>query len=55
MEPNYKSQGDLLEILITDPNFKENDEMIIDECLTFNIAGTLTVAFGTLNTILYLK
>lgn len=29
--------------------------MIIDECLTFNVAGTLTVAFATINTILFLN
>ena len=29
--------------------------MLIDECITFNIAGTLTVAFATTNTFYYLN
>ena len=34
--------SDLISIMISDPLFENNDEIIIDECLTFFVAGTLT-------------
>ena len=37
---NKDNRGDLLEILLTDELFKDNDKMIIDECLTFFFAAT---------------
>ncbi|TNV80087.1 hypothetical protein FGO68_gene16754 [Halteria grandinella] len=44
---------DLLSILLSDPNF-ENDDAIVDECLTFFLAGSMTTASTTANTICYL-
>lgn len=47
--PSELDNGDLMTILISDPLFKDNIEMIIDECLTFFMAGTATTssAVGT--------
>lgn len=41
--------GDLVSIFLTDPLFKDDIEMILDECLSFFIAGTQTTssAVGT--------
>ena len=36
------SGSDLLGILLTDENFHDDDEMILDECLTFFFAGAGT-------------
>jgi cytochrome P450 len=36
----YKEKGDLLSILLNDELFKNDDKMIIDECLTFFFAAT---------------
>ncbi|TNV80052.1 hypothetical protein FGO68_gene9962 [Halteria grandinella] len=44
---------DLLSILLNDPNF-ENDDSIVDECLTFFLAGSMTTASTTANTVCYL-
>jgi len=35
-----ESFGDLLGILLEDENFKGDDRMIVDECLTFFFAGS---------------
>jgi cytochrome P450 len=35
-----KEQGDLLSILITDELFANDNEMIVDECMTFFFAGS---------------
>jgi len=40
--PTEKERGDLMMILLQDELFKDDIEMIIDECLTFFLAGTLT-------------
>jgi cytochrome P450 len=37
---DYKEKGDLLSILLNDELFKNDDKMIIDECLTFFFAAT---------------
>jgi cytochrome P450 len=39
-DSNYKDKGDLLSILLNDDLFKNDDKMIIDECLTFFFAAT---------------
>ena len=36
----YVGKGDLLSILLSDPLFNLDTEMIIDECLTFFFAGS---------------
>ena len=48
-DPSELEKGDLMTILISDDLFKDNIEMIIDECLTFFMAGTQTTssAVGT--------
>jgi cytochrome P450 len=38
-DPHTK-EGDLLSILLSDPLFNTDDEMIVDECLTFFFAGS---------------
>ena len=39
-DPSELDKGDLMSILISDEFFKDDVEMIVDECLTFFIAGT---------------
>ncbi len=48
-DPSELEKGDLMTILISDELFKDDIEMIIDECLTFFMAGTQTTssAVGT--------
>ena len=46
--------GDFLGILLTDENFKGNDDMIVDECLTFFAAGSQTSSVASQNLILLL-
>ena len=40
--PSEVATGDLLSIMLSDPLFENNDDHIIDESLTFFIAGTIT-------------
>lgn len=40
--PDDSDKGDFLTILLTDDVFKDKDVMIVDECLTFLVAATLT-------------
>jgi len=43
MERNAKEVSelyDVLSILLSDENFKEGDEAIVDECITFFLAGS---------------
>jgi len=51
MNPLEKEKGDLMTILISDEIFKDDIEMIIDECLTFFMAGTQTTSALVGNTI----
>ena len=46
--------GDLLSIMLGDPMFSENDEVMIDELLTIFFAGSQTTANTTQNLILHL-
>jgi len=39
-EKGYENHHDLLSILLSDEVFKDKDEEIIDECITFFIAGS---------------
>ena len=45
---------DLLSLLIVDPLFEGNDDMIIDECFSFFLAGSGTLAITTTNLVCYL-
>jgi len=47
-------RGDLLSIMLGDPMFSENDEVMIDELLTIFFAGSQTTANATQNLILHL-
>jgi cytochrome P450 len=47
-------KGDLLSILLSDDLFKDDDKMIIDECLTFFFAATQTSSMTLQNMIYYL-
>ena len=46
-------RGDILTVLLEDDLFKDNQEYIIDECLTFFFAATQTQAIQTSNTLCY--
>jgi cytochrome P450 len=48
------SQDDLLSILINTDFFQGNDELIIDEVITFFLAGMKTIQISTTNLIYYL-
>lgn len=44
----------MLSILLSDPLFNTDDEMIVDECLTFFFAGSQTSSVTTQNLVLHL-
>ena len=48
-DPSQKNKGDFLTILLTEPFFMNNQQRIIDECLTFFFAGSQTSANATQN------
>jgi cytochrome P450 len=39
-DPTYQSKGDFLTILLQDDLFKNDEKMMIDECVTFLLAAT---------------
>jgi cytochrome P450 len=45
------NRSDLLSIMLNDPLFENNDEIILNESLTFFLAGSLTQATALSNTI----
>ena len=51
---SLEEQGDLLAILLSDDLFKDNDKLIIDECLTFFFAGTQTSSIASQNMLMYM-
>ena len=53
LKPNYIDRGDLVSILLEDVNFKHDRERIIDEALTFFMAGSQTTSTMTTNALLY--
>jgi cytochrome P450 len=48
-----KDHSDLLSIMLNDPLFQNNDEIILNESLTFFLAGSLTQASLLSNTLCY--
>lgn len=51
---DFIDSGDFLNTLLSDDLFKNDNTMIIDECISFFIAGTQTVSIGSSNMILYM-
>jgi cytochrome P450 len=51
---NYEEKGDFLSLMLTDDLFKGKDQYIIDECLTFMLAGTMTTTLLISNAIYHL-
>ena len=49
-----ENKDDLISILLSDELFCNDDEMIVDECLTFFFAGTQTSSMATSNLVLNL-
>jgi len=49
-----EKKGDLLSILLTDELFSLDNEMIIDECMTFFFAGSQTSSVATQNLVIHL-
>jgi len=45
---------DLLELLLTKETYKNNDELIIDEILTFFVAGMKTLQISSTNLVWYM-
>ena len=54
IEDPHTKEGDLLSILLSDPLFNTENEMIVDEVLTFFTAGSQTSAITTQNLVLHL-
>ncbi len=52
--PSFKSKGDFLTLLLTDDLFKDKDDYMVDECLTFMLAATMTTTMLISNAIYYL-
>lgn len=53
-KPDFVSKGDFLTMLLTQDMFKNNDKMILDECVAFMIASTNATSLLISNTIYYL-
>lgn len=53
-KPEYVQKGDFLTLLLLDDLFKDNEEMMTDECLTFMVAATQTTTMLLYNTIYHL-
>lgn len=53
-DPNNDIKEDFLTILLTNEFFKENDELIRDECMTFVLASTQTTTLLISNALYYL-
>jgi len=43
-DPTLKQAGDFLTLMLTEPFFMNDNQRIIDECLTFFFAGSQTSA-----------
>ena len=50
-DPKLSSAGDFLTILLVDEHFKDRNLRIVDECLTFFLAGSQTSSVATQNLI----
>jgi len=54
-DPKYsEDRPDLLSILLQDEVYKDNDKMIVDECITFFAAGSHTIKSANVNVLIYL-
>lgn len=53
-KPDFVNKGDLLTMLLTIDNFKNDDKMILDECVAFMIASTNATSLLISNTLYYL-
>ena len=53
-KPGFANKGDFLNMLLTVDTFKNNDVMILDECVAFMIASTNATSLLISNTIYYL-
>ena len=53
-DPALKEAGDFLTILLTEELFKDYNERIVDECLTFFFAGSQTSSMAMQNLIISL-
>ncbi len=52
-DPSFKHKGDFLTLLIEDEVFKDQDTYILDECITFMLASTITTTLLITNSIYY--
>jgi len=50
---SYVEKGDLLAMLLEDELFANDNEVIIDQCMTFFFAGSQTLFFSTSNLIMF--
>jgi cytochrome P450 len=50
----FKNKGDFLTLMLTDELFKGKDDYMVDECLTFMLAATMTTTLLISNSIYYL-
>lgn len=53
LDPNCSKKEDFLTLLLSDDLFKDNDKMIIDQCITFITAGTQTTTVLISNALYY--
>lgn len=53
MDSSSNQEKDMLSILINDDSFKGRDSEIIDECITFFLAGSQTTKVANTNLLIY--
>lgn len=53
-DSSFKNRGDFLTLMVQDEIFKDQDTYILDECITFMLASTMTTTLLITNSIFYL-
>lgn len=53
-KPGSHHKGDFMSILLEDDLFKTNEELIVDECITFMLAATQTTTLVLTNALYYI-
>lgn len=52
--PTFENKGDFLTLMLNDELFKDKDDYMIDECITFMTAATMTTTMLISNGVYHL-